>query len=41
VRQWALNVGQQADKRIRARDRTFGDKWHFDEMVIAINGKRH
>lgn len=41
VRQWALKFGQQAAKRIRARISTVGDKWHLDEVVIAIKGKQH
>lgn len=41
VRQWALKFGQQAAKRFRARISTFGDKWHLDEVVITIKGKRH
>lgn len=41
VRQWALKFGQQAAKRIRARVCNFGDKWHLDEVVITIKGKRH
>ena len=43
VRQWALKLGQQAAKRIRARDGVsiLGDKWHLDEVVIAIKGKQH
>lgn len=36
LRQWALRFGQQAAKRIRARARTFGDKWHLDEMVVLL-----
>jgi len=41
VRQWAWKVGQQVARRIRSRSGTFGDKWHLDEVVIAIKGKRH
>ena len=41
LRQWALKFGQQAAKRIRARISNFGDKWHLDEVVITIKGKRH
>jgi putative transposase len=36
-----MKFGQQAAKKIRARVSTFGDKWHFDEVVITIKGKRH
>jgi len=41
VRRWALKFGQQAARRIRARPAAFGDKWHLDEVVITINGKKH
>ena len=41
VRRWALKFGQKAARRIRARRSTFGDKWHLDEVVISINGKKH
>lgn len=41
VRQGALKVGQQAAKCIRSRSSIFGDKWHLDEVVIAIRDKKH
>jgi putative transposase len=41
VRQWALRFGQKAAKRIRARVSIFGGKWHLDEVVISIKGKKH
>jgi putative transposase len=41
VRRWALKFGQKAARCIRARRSTFGDKWHLDEVVITINGKKH
>lgn len=41
VRSWALRFGQGAARRIRARTAAFGDKWHLDEVVITINGKKH
>lgn len=41
VRRWALKFGRQAARRIRARPAAFGDKWHLDEVVITINGKKH
>ena len=41
VRRWALKCAQKAARRIRARRSTFGDKWHLDEVVITINGKKH
>ena len=41
VRSWALKFAQKAANRIRARTAAFGDKWHLDEVVITINGKKH
>ena len=41
IRRWALKFGKKAARRIRARRSTFGDKWHLDEVVITINGKKH
>ena len=41
VRSWALKFGQDVARRIRARTATCGDKWHLDEVVITINGKKH
>ena len=41
MRQWALKFGLKAAKRIRARVSNFGDKWHLDEVVITIKGKKH
>ena len=41
VRSWALKFGQDAARRIRARTATFVDKWHLDEVVVTINGKKH
>ena len=40
VRSWALNFGQDAARRIRARTAAFGDKWHLDGVVITINGTK-
>jgi putative transposase len=41
VRRWALKFGKHAARRIRAKRSSFGDKWHLDEVVITINGKKH
>jgi putative transposase len=41
VRQWALNFGQDFANRIRQRLPGAGDKWHLDEVVIKIAGKKH
>jgi putative transposase len=41
VRQWALKFGQSFANQIRRRLPGSGDKWHLDEVVISITGKRH
>ncbi len=41
VRQWALKFGQNFANRIRRRLPVPGDKWHLDEVVISISGKKH
>jgi putative transposase len=41
VRQWALKFGQAFANRIRRRSPCAGDKWHLDEVVITIAGKKH
>src|SRR3954447_25710775 len=41
VRQWALKFGQDFANRIRRRLPRAGDKWHLDEVVIKIAGKKH
>jgi putative transposase len=41
VRQWALKFGQSLAKQIRRRLPAPGDKWHLDEVVISIGGKKH
>src|SRR3954467_3522167 len=41
VRQWALKFGQSFANKIRRRLPAPGDKWHLDEVVITIAGKRH
>lgn len=40
VRRWALKFGQQIAKNIRHRPAVFGDRWHLDEVVVSINGRR-
>ena len=37
VRQWGFKFGREIASRIRRR----GDKWHLDEVVLTIAGKRH
>jgi putative transposase len=41
VRQWARKFGQAFANRIRRRLPHPGDKWHLDEVVITIAGKKH
>jgi putative transposase len=41
VRQWALKFGQGFANQIRRRLPAPGDKWHLDEVVISIEGKKH
>jgi len=40
VRQWALKFGQGFANQIRRRLPQAGDKWHLDEVVITIAGKK-
>jgi putative transposase len=41
VRQWALKFGQGFANQIRRRLPAPGDKWHLDEVVISIAGRKH
>ena len=41
VRQWALKFGRLFARALRRRQPKAGDKWHLDEMVIAINGQKY
>ena len=41
VRQWALKFGQTFANQIRRRLPAPGDKWHLDEFVISIAGRKH
>jgi putative transposase len=41
VRQWALKFGQDFANKIRRRLLAAGDKWHLDEIMISIAGKKH
>jgi putative transposase len=41
MRQWALKFGQAFATQIRRRLPSPGDKWHLDEVVITITGKKH
>ncbi len=41
VRQWALKFGQSFASKIRRRLPAPGDRWHLDEVVISIAGRKH
>src|SRR6202162_6439126 len=41
IRQWGLKFGREFANRIRRRVPCGGDKWHLDEVVITIAGKKH
>jgi putative transposase len=41
VRQWALKFGHGFANQIRRRLPAPGDKWHLDEVVISVAGKKH
>jgi putative transposase len=41
VRQWGLKFGEVFARRIRQRAPQRGDKWHLDEVVITIAGRKH
>ena len=41
VRQWAEKFGREYSNRIRRRAPVRGDKWHLDEVVVTIRGRKH
>jgi putative transposase len=41
VRQWAMKFGQSFANQILRRLPAAGDKWHLDEVVIGIAGRKH
>jgi putative transposase len=41
VRRWAEKFGREFANSIRRRTPRPGDRWHLDEVVITIAGKRH
>jgi len=41
VREWAEKFGRDYANQLRRRTPRLGDKWHLDEVVISIKGKRH
>src|SRR5215472_3038639 len=41
VRQWCTKFGAAFAAGLRRRRDRPGDKWHLDEVLLKINGKRH
>src|SRR5258708_2785765 len=41
VRQWCLKFGQTHANELRRRRPRCRDKWHMDEVVLTIRGKKH
>ena len=41
IRRWASKFGQAIARGIRGIRLYRGDKWHSDEMVVKINGRKH
>jgi putative transposase len=41
IRQWGLKFGQKFANIIRRRLPRPGDKWHLDEVVLKIAGRKH
>src|SRR6266540_1098499 len=40
IRRWVLKFGPLVARRLRQRRPRPGDRWHLDEMVVRITGKR-
>src|SRR6202040_4189926 len=40
VRRWVLKFGPLLARRLRQRRPRPGDRWHLDEMVVRIAGRR-
>jgi len=41
VRRWSVKFGLGIARRIRSTALARGDKWHLDEVVVTINGRKH
>jgi putative transposase len=41
VRRWSVKSGLGIARLIRSTALGRGDKWHLDEVVVTINGKKH
>ena len=41
IRSWCAKFGPDYAARLRRRRPRLGDKWHFDEVLVKINGTTH
>jgi putative transposase len=41
TREWCQKFGERYANQSRHRRPKPGDKWHLDEVFLAIHGKRH
>jgi putative transposase len=41
IRRWADKFGREFARHMRRRAPRRGDKWHMDEVVVSIAGKKH
>lgn len=41
VRQWGRKFGPEIAARLRRRAPRRGDKWHLDEVVLTVGGRKH
>jgi putative transposase len=42
VSEWAIKFGREFARKIHRRSAgNFADKWHLDEMVVSIKGRKH
>ena len=41
VRRWSVKFGLGIARRIRSTALGRGNRWHLDEVVVTINGKKH
>ncbi len=41
IRKWCRKFGQQYANQIRRRRPQLNDKWHLDEVVLAIDGRKY
>jgi len=40
IRRWCNKFGRLYEKRLRAKQASFGDTWYMDEVFINIRGER-